>query len=90
MAAVKIHICIVHSFDHASFTKEFLSQIEDIPAATDPWQSSQLLRRLVKSEVLKFTDMRDAPEKFFLVRQQISYFSTLTNVLMSTQVPMRL
>ena len=31
--------------------------------STDPVQSSDLLRKLVKTKLLLFTDMRDAPEK---------------------------
>ena len=43
-----------------------------MPAATDPHQSATLLRRLVKSGVLKFTDMSDAPDKFFLAHRLLA------------------
>jgi len=60
------------TFDHETFTEEFLSHVKDVPNATDPAQSSAILRRLVKTGVLKFTDMEDAPEKFFLAHRLLS------------------
>jgi len=60
------------AFDHEAFTTAFLKQIEDIDRATDPAQSSAILRRLVRSGLLKYTDMRDAPEKFFLAHRLLS------------------
>ena len=55
------------------FTESFLDVVRDeLPHATDPAKSSALLRRLVKSELLRFTDMRDAPEKFFLAHRLLS------------------
>eukprot|EP00941_MAST-03F_sp_MAST-3F-sp1_P000497 g497.t1 len=60
------------SFDTDAFTKDFLAEVKDVTSATDPWTSSNVLRRLVKSEVLKFTDMRDCPEKFFLAHRLLS------------------
>merc|ERR1711871_1460390 len=59
-------------FDHLSWTENFLKEIEDVPTATDPYQSSQVLRELVKSKLLKFTDMRDDPAKFFLAHRLLS------------------
>jgi acyl-CoA oxidase len=47
-------------------------QIHNVENATDPAQSSAILRRLVKSGLLKYTDMRDAPEKFFLGHRLLS------------------
>ena len=59
--------------DHATFTEKLLELVKDeLPLATDPARSAQLLRRLVKSEVLRFTDMRDEPEKFFLAHRLLS------------------
>ena len=46
--------------------------MEGVPTATDPAQSSQELRKLVKSGVLKFTDMSECPEKFFLAHRLLS------------------
>lgn len=61
------------NFDHAAFTDKFLRVIaDDMAAATDPAKSASLLRKLVQSEMLKFTDMRDAPEKFFLAHRLLS------------------
>lgn len=48
-------------FDHAAFTDSFLGLVSpDVYTATDPARSASLLRRLVKSEMLKFTDMQCA------------------------------
>lgn len=60
------------TFDHAAFTEAFLKQVEPVTEATDPKQSSDLLRKLCQAELLKFTDMRDAPEKFFLAHRLLS------------------
>ena len=59
-------------FDHAAFTDAFLKEVVDVPKATDPAKSSAILRRLVKSRVLQFTDMVRAPEKFFLAHRLLS------------------
>lgn len=48
------------------------TQVRDINTATDPARSSAILRRLVKSGLLRYTDMRDAPEKFFLGHRLLS------------------
>ena len=53
----------------ARFTREFLAAVADAPRATDPAQSAAVLRRLVRTNILKFTDMSDAPEKFFLAHR---------------------
>ena len=107
------------AFDHEKFTEEFLAVVADVPFATDPAQSSEMLRKvrsrdttharilptqpladpnerhhrtsgspqhsspdaratrplylqLVRSKVLKFTDMVEAPEKFFLAHRLLS------------------
>jgi len=60
------------TFDHAEFTSKFLAEVADVTQATDPYQSSQLLRSLIRSKLLKFTDMADAPEKFFLAHRLLS------------------
>ena len=54
------------------FTKSFLEEVKDVPHATDPAQSSKILRQLCKTELLKFTDMRDNPEKFFMAHRLLS------------------
>ncbi|GMH76486.1 hypothetical protein TL16_g07103 [Triparma laevis f. inornata] len=59
-------------FDHGQFTKDFLAEVQDVPMCTDPATSSQALRSLVKSKVLKFTDMSENPEKFFLAHRLLS------------------
>ena len=60
-------------YDPSAFTAQFLEVVkDDLPHATDPARSSSLLRKLVKSELLRFTDMRDAPEKFFLAHRLLS------------------
>ena len=46
--------------------------MKDVPHATDPAQSSKILRQLCKTELLKFTDMRDNPEKFFMAHRLLS------------------
>lgn len=59
--------------EQANFTSRFLDVVrEDLPAATDPQKSSELLRRLIRSDLLRFTDMRDEPEKFFLAHRLLS------------------
>ena len=59
-------------FNVEQFTEDFLAQISDVPVASDPAMSAAILRRLVKSKVLKFNDMEDAPEKFFLAHRLLS------------------
>lgn len=57
----------------SDFTESFLNVVkDDLPLATCPAKSSALLRRLVQSELLRFTDMRDNPEKFFLAHRLLS------------------
>ena len=51
---------------------EFLKAISGVPKATDPYQSSEILRELVKTKLLRFEDMRDAPEKFFMAHRLLS------------------
>ena len=59
--------------DNKTFTDRFLDVVRpDLPSATDPAKSSALLRRLVKSDLLRFTDMRDDPAKFFLAHRLLS------------------
>ena len=72
VSSLRASLCSAAAFDHASFTDEFLAQVADVKDATDPASSSLVLRKLVKSEVLKFTDMREAPEKFFLAHRLLS------------------
>ena len=60
------------AFDHEAFTEQFLAAVDGIPTATDPAQSSALLRELVRTGLLKYTDMADAPEKFFLAHRLLS------------------
>jgi len=60
------------TFDHETFTDKWCAAVEDVPTATDPAQSASILRRLTKTKLLKYTDMRDAPEKFFLAHRLLS------------------
>lgn len=59
-------------FDPDSFTKRFLAEVQDVPQATDPALSSQVLRRLIRSNELSFMDMANNPEKFFLAHRLLS------------------
>ena len=54
------------------FETQFLATVADVPSATDPAQSSAVLRRLVKSNLLSFTDMQDNPEKFFMAHRLLA------------------
>ena len=60
------------TFDHESWTAQFLDAVKEVPAATDPAQSADVLRSLVRTGLLSFTDMRDAPEKFFLAHRLLA------------------
>jgi len=44
---------------------KFINEIDDIRSNINYVDSSKILRRLIKSNLLKFTDMRDDPDKFF-------------------------
>lgn len=54
------------------FTENFVAAVDDVTEATDPARSSALLRRLVKTKLLKYTDMKDKPEKFFMAHRILS------------------
>jgi len=54
------------------FTSRFLAAVSNVYTCTDPAQSSKLLRSLIQSKQLLYTDMRDAPEKFFLAHRLLS------------------
>ena len=60
------------SFDHHAFTEAFLEAARDVPSATDPVTSAAALRRLIKTRLLAYTDMREQPEKFFLAHRLLS------------------
>jgi len=60
------------AFDHKAWTAEFLDAVKEVPKATDPAQSADVLRSLVRTGLLSFTDMRDAPEKFFLAHRLLA------------------
>lgn len=55
-----------------TFVKSMLKQVEDVPTATDPYQSSEVLRKLVKSNVLSYMDMKNNPEKFFMAHRLLA------------------
>ena len=46
----------LEAFDYKEWTSKFLTQVSNVPAATDPAQSSEALRDLVRSKLLKFTE----------------------------------
>ena len=58
------------NFDHKDWSTHFLDAVKDVPSATDPAQSADVLRSLVKTNLLSFTDMRDdlAKEKMSMER----------------------
>ena len=60
------------AFDHKAWTASFLDAVKEVPNATDPAQSADVLRSLVRTGLLSFTDMRDAPEKFFLAHRLLA------------------
>jgi hypothetical protein len=60
------------SFDPVGFTNSWCAAVEDVPQATDPVKSAAVLRRLTQTKLLKYTDMRDEPEKFFLAHRLLS------------------
>ena len=59
-------------FDHETFVSDMLEQVKDVPTATDPFQSSEILRNLVKSNVLSYWDMKENPEKFFMAHRLLA------------------
>ena len=62
---------------YSAFTNNFLAELHhSLPGATDPARSAALLSRLVRSAHLRFTDMRDAPEKFFLAHRLLASSGT--------------
>lgn len=67
----KIHPSVFDN-DLVAFTDNFLAEVKGVTQATDPAQSSAVLRNVVRSGLLKFTDMRDAPEKFFMAHRLLA------------------
>jgi len=61
-----------YTADMKEFSRSLLESVSDVYDATDPSKSSIILRRLVKTKLLLYTDMRDAPEKFFLAHRLLS------------------
>lgn len=59
-------------FDPETFTNDLLKIVKAVPDATDPFKSSEVLRTLIRSGILKYTDMQDAPEKFFLAHRLLA------------------
>ena len=68
-ARVRVMSGAASAFDHKAWTASFLDAVKEVPNATDPAQSADVLRSLVRTGLLSFTDMRDAPEKFFLAHR---------------------
>jgi len=66
------HASTLASFDHEEWSGRFLEAVKEVPNATDPAASADVLRSLVKTNLLSFTDMRDAPEKFFLAHRLLA------------------
>ena len=69
---VHARFCSTSAFDQAAWTDQFLGAVTEVPTATDPAASAAVLRDLVKTNLLSFTDMRDAPEKFFLAHRLLA------------------
>lgn len=57
------------AIDLSVWADRFLAAISDVGSATDPAKSAAVLRRVVRTQLLRFTDMRDHPEKFFLAHR---------------------
>lgn len=56
----------------AAWQEDFLSHTADYDRACSPVESGQCLRKLVRSKILRFTDMRDAPERFFAAHRLLA------------------
>lgn len=56
----------------AEWQEAFLAHTEDYDRGCSPVESGQCLRKLVQSKLLRFTDMRDAPERFFAAHRLLA------------------
>ena len=56
----------------SAFSDKLLDIVKGVYDATDPAKSAMLLRKLVQSKLLLYTDMKDNPEKFFLAHRLLS------------------
>ena len=59
-------------FDQEIFLNDMLEQVKNVPKATDPYSSSEILRSLVKSNTLSYWDMKENPEKFFMAHRLLA------------------
>ena len=70
------------SFNIDKFCKTFINNVQGVTEATDPTLSSRELRKLVKSKTLKFTDMKENPEKFFMAHRLLSTIGEFVIILL--------
>ena len=54
------------------FSTQFLALVADYDRRNTPQQSALEMRKLIKTGVLKFTDMRDRPDLFFLAHRLLA------------------
>merc|ERR1712147_350386 len=54
------------------FTDAFLGELDGASKAASPEESALLLKDLVRAGHLRFTDMQDHPEKFFLAHRLLT------------------
>ena len=55
-----------------AFKSQFLAMVADYNRSNTPEQSAAEMRRLIKSGVLRFVDMRDRPGLFFLAHRLLA------------------
>ena len=55
-----------------AFSTQFLALVAGYDRTNTPQQSAAEMRQLIKSRVLRFTDMRDRPDLFFLAHRLLA------------------
>lgn len=55
-----------------SWQEEFLALTADYDRSCSPVESANCLRTVIRSKLLRFTDMRDAPERFFAAHRLLA------------------
>jgi hypothetical protein len=58
--------------DGHAFQEKFLSLVADYDRSRSPMESSDELRRVIRSSLLRFTDMRENPHLFFLAHRLLA------------------
>ena len=56
--------------------KKWTEMVNEIKYNEDYFASAKQLRGIIKSGMLRFTDLRDCPEKFFLAHRSIAARAT--------------